>query len=136
VSAPRRARPRSSATKRAYCRRHRPVDAPDTGWQSPVQQGTVVGRSRQVTATGLDPEAVWNEPIVRCLKKIGCVIALVSDVSLDPAQAGLALQNSPADSDRSQPAVSSHAAGFRSSYSQSQVRLRVDRCMHATAFGG
>jgi hypothetical protein len=54
-----------------------------------------------VTATGLDPEAVWNEPIVRCLKKIGCVIALVSDVSLDPAQAGLALQNSPADSDRS-----------------------------------
>eukprot|EP01047_Picozoa_sp_COSAG01_P057772 COSAG01_NODE_6720_length_3524_cov_197.457859_2_plen_83_part_00 len=56
--------------------------------------------------------------------------------SLDPAEAGLALQNSPADSDRSQPAVSSHAAGFRSSYSQSQVRLRVDRCMHATAFGG
>eukprot|EP01047_Picozoa_sp_COSAG01_P119447 COSAG01_NODE_48156_length_383_cov_3.246479_1_plen_43_part_10 len=36
--------------------------------------------------------------------------------SLDPAQAELALQNSPADSDRSQPAVSSHAAGFRSSY--------------------
>jgi hypothetical protein len=34
----------------------------------------------------------------------------------DPAQAGLALQNSPADSDRSQPAVSSHhAEGFRSS---------------------
>jgi hypothetical protein len=56
--------------------------------------------------------------------------------SLDPGQAELALQNSPADSDRSQPAVSSHAAGFRSSYSQSQVRLRVDRCMHATAFGG
>jgi hypothetical protein len=25
-----------------------------------------------VTATGLDPEAVWNDPIVRCLKKIGC----------------------------------------------------------------
>jgi hypothetical protein len=25
-----------------------------------------------VTATGLDPEAFWNEPIVRCLKKIGC----------------------------------------------------------------
>ena len=61
------------ATKRAYCRRHRPVAAPDTGWQSPVQQGTVVGRSRQVTATGLDPEAVLNEPIIRCLKKIGCV---------------------------------------------------------------
>ena len=36
VSAPRRARPRSRATKRAYCRRHRPVAAPDTGWQSPV----------------------------------------------------------------------------------------------------
>ena len=36
MSAPRRARPRSRATKRAYCRRHRPVDAPDTGWQSPV----------------------------------------------------------------------------------------------------
>eukprot|EP01047_Picozoa_sp_COSAG01_P131266 COSAG01_NODE_60970_length_291_cov_14.510417_1_plen_41_part_01 len=37
---------------------------PGGSWQSPVQQGTVVGRSRQVTATGLDPEAVWNEPIV------------------------------------------------------------------------
>eukprot|EP01047_Picozoa_sp_COSAG01_P035588 COSAG01_NODE_2741_length_7157_cov_10.590677_6_plen_141_part_00 len=51
----------------------RSVDAPDTAWQSPVQQGTVVGRSRQVTATGLDPEAVWNEPIVRCLKKSGVI---------------------------------------------------------------
>eukprot|EP01047_Picozoa_sp_COSAG01_P013912 COSAG01_NODE_665_length_14398_cov_91.714595_13_plen_49_part_00 len=27
-----------------------------------------------MTATDLDPEAVLNEPIVRCLKKIGCVV--------------------------------------------------------------
>ena len=27
-----------------------------------------------MTATGLDPEAVLNEPIVRCLKKIGCEV--------------------------------------------------------------
>jgi hypothetical protein len=46
VSAPRRARPRSRATKRAYCRRHRPVDAPDTRRQSPVQQGTVTVAGR------------------------------------------------------------------------------------------
>ena len=72
MSAPRGARPCGRATKRTYCRRRLPPAAPDTGRQSPVQQGTVVGRSRQVTATGLDPEAVLNEPIVRCLKKIGC----------------------------------------------------------------
>ena len=46
MSAPRRARPRSRATKRAYCRRYRPVDAPDTRRQSPVQQGTVTVAGR------------------------------------------------------------------------------------------
>jgi hypothetical protein len=43
-------------------------------WQSPVQQGTVVGRSRQVTATGGLPEAFWNEPIPSppCRHDSGC----------------------------------------------------------------
>jgi hypothetical protein len=40
------------------------------GSRQSVQQGTVVGRSRQVTAAGGLSEAFWNEPIVRCLKKI------------------------------------------------------------------
>jgi hypothetical protein len=35
-----------------------------------------------VTATGLDPEAVWNDPIVRCLKKIGCASTIMAMIVL------------------------------------------------------
>jgi hypothetical protein len=38
-----RARPCGRTTKRTYCHRRRPPAAPDTGRQSPVQQGTVDG---------------------------------------------------------------------------------------------
>ena len=74
MSAPRRARPRSRATKRAYCRRHRPVAAPDNGRQSPVQQGTVVGMSTSLPAQAEYFFSSQNEPIVRWLNKIGCEV--------------------------------------------------------------
>jgi ribonuclease HI len=45
------------------------------------------------------------------------------------------LDFSPAHSDRSARRIP-HSAGFRSSYSQSQVRLRVDRCMRVDSCGG